>query len=93
MSMKDLKKKKKILEDNLKFQDDMIKNNKHYDNEEQNVSYGPNHYRQAIEHDKEDLNRVNGEIENQKRIDALKERATLVRGKAGAVEDKKKKKK
>ena len=93
MSMKDLKKKKKILEDNLEYQDDMIKNNKHYDNEEQNVSYGPNHYRQAIEHDKEDLNRVNGEIENQKRIDALKERATLVRSKAGAVEDKKKKKK
>lgn len=91
--MKDLKKKKKILEENIDYAKDMVKNNKHYDNEEQNMSYGPNHYKQVIEHDKEDLNRVNSKLENQKRIDALKERASLVRNEEETTEDTKKKKK
>jgi hypothetical protein len=54
-----LEEQKKTLEDNIKFEQDMIDNNKHYDNDKTNMSYGPDHYRKAIEYDKEELNRIN----------------------------------
>lgn len=70
--MKDLKKKKELLEENIKNEKDMIKNNKSYDNEEQNMSYGSNHYKKAVKYDEEELKDVKRDIKMQDKIDEFK---------------------
>nr|MBR6100729.1 hypothetical protein [bacterium] len=57
-----LKEKKQILENNIKFEQDIIDNNKFYDNKEQNMSYGVNHYKEAIKSDKAELQKVNKKL-------------------------------
>ena len=74
-STKELKKEKKILEDNIKSEQDMIDNNEHYDNDETNMSYGPDHYKRAIEYDKKDLDDVTSEINRRKKVQQLKKAA------------------
>lgn len=73
-----LKEQKKILKDNIKYEKKMIDNNESYDNEQQNVSYGPNHYKKAIEYDKKDLEEVNNKIDMIDRINKLKEKRNKV---------------
>ena len=68
-----LKEQKQILEDNIKWEQDMIDNNKHYENDKLHMSFGPDHYRRAIEYDKEDLKKVNSAIEERENIKKLKE--------------------
>lgn len=67
-----LKEQKKILEENIAKEQKMIDNNESYDNKEQNISYGPNHFKKAIEQDKKDLNEINTKLEAAKKIDSLK---------------------
>ena len=73
--MKDLKKKKQILEDNIKYEKDMVDNNKSYDNKEQNVSYGPNHFKQAMQKDEEELDDTKKKINTIKKVEEFKKAA------------------
>lgn len=76
--MTNLKEQKKILKSNIKWEKDMIDNNKSYKGPD-GKTYGPDHYKKAIKYDIKDLKRVSEELEKQKKIKAMKNAAKGVK--------------
>lgn len=58
---------KQILKENIKWQNDMIKNNKSYHGPNGKV-YGPDYYRKVIKYDKADLKKVNRRLKRTPKI-------------------------
>ena len=86
-----LKKRKEILEKNIAEEEDMIKNNKSYTGPN-GKTYGPDHYKRAIEYDKKELDNVNSQLldrakKKQQLVGAMKE-AGVGQGIKGVVSDK-----
>lgn len=65
----DLEKQRDILKDNIKYQKNMIKNNKTYKNPITGKTFGPNHYKKAIKYDQKDLEKINKKISKQSKIE------------------------
>lgn len=83
-----LKKRKEILEKNIAMEEDMIKNNKSYTGPN-GKTYGPDHYKKAIEYDKKELDSVNSQLLNREKkkkqlADAMS-KAGIGKGIAGAI--------
>ena len=74
-----LKEQKRLLEKGIKWEEDMIKNNKSYTNPDTGKTYGPEHYKKALVYDKQDLKRVNTKLEMREKVKALKNAAKNVR--------------
>lgn len=53
---------RKILKRNIKWEKNMVKNNKSYKNPYNGKTYGPDHYKKAIKYDQKDLARLNTKI-------------------------------
>ena len=75
--MSKLKKQKETLEKNIKWEEDMIKNNKTYKGAD-GKTYGPEHYKKAVKYDREELNKVNSKLAQNKKVEQLKARAASV---------------
>lgn len=73
--MSKLKKQKKILEDNIKMEKDMVKNNKSYTGPN-GKTYGPDHYKKALQYDQEELAKVKGNLKRTQQISRLKDAAS-----------------
>jgi len=58
---------KQIIKRNIKWENDMIKNNKSYRGPNGKV-YGPDHYRKVIKYDKADLKKVNQRLKRTPKI-------------------------
>lgn len=58
---------KQTLKENIKWENDMIKNNRSYHSPNGKV-YGPEHYKKAIKYDKADLKKVNQRLKRTPKI-------------------------
>ena len=74
MKKTSLKEQKKSLEEGIKWEQNMIKNNKSYTGPN-GKTYGPDHYKKAIKYDVEELKNVNNKLDMQAKVNSLKKAA------------------
>lgn len=75
--MANLKEQKRILKENIKKQEKMIKNNESYTGPD-GKTYGPDHYKKAVKYDREELQRVKNKLQKQEKINSIKKAANKV---------------
>lgn len=64
----ELDSEKKILNENIKREKDMVKNNKYYHSPYDGKIYGPDHYKKALKYDQADLKKVNKKLKKTPKI-------------------------
>ena len=69
--MNSLKQQKKIIEKNIKFADDMVKNNKTYTGAD-GKTYDASHYKKAAEYDRQQLKKVKDLMQREQKINKIK---------------------